>query len=191
MSFLAARFHQWHDGPVKAIAASADRVAPGGTDGVIRVMSLSGDHIGTTTLDTPVNDIALSPTGRVAIAAKDGSVRGYDPSVRRTYEVGDHDHWVMSVAWSGDGRWIASGSEDGTIGLWEPEGPGVRRVILGHPVNSIDWRGDGIPVARRVPRCMDRPGPVLADRPGRRRFHDRGARPLRSGVVGVVDAGRI
>jgi len=147
MSFLAARFHQWHDGPVKTIAASADRVATGGTDGVIRVMSLSGDHIGTTTLDTPVNDIALSPTGRVAIAAKDGSVRVYDPSVRRTYEVGDHDHWVMSVAWSGDGRWIASGSEDGTIGLWEPEGPGVRRVILGHPVNSIDWRGDVIAAA--------------------------------------------
>ena len=147
MSFLAARFHQWHEGPVKAIAAGEDRIATGGADGAVRVMTLAGDHVGTSQLDCPVNDVDISITGRIAIAAKDGSVRVFDPAVRRTYEVGDHDHWVMAVAWSDDGRWIASGSEDGTIGLWEPEGSGVRRVVLGRPVNSIDWNGDLIAAA--------------------------------------------
>jgi len=142
VTFLAARYHQWHQGPVKAIATTGDRIATGGADGAVRVMTLAGDHVGTSTLDCPVNGVAIDGTGRVAIAAKDGSVRVFDPAVRRTYVVGDHDHWVMAVAWSGDGRWIASGSEDGTIGLWEPDGAGVRRVVLGRPVNSVDWRGD-------------------------------------------------
>ena len=147
MSYLAARFHQWHQGPIKALAAGHDRIATGGVDGVVHVMTLGGDHVGAATIECPINGVALAPDGRVAIAAKDGSVRVYDPAVRRTYSVGDHDHWVMSVAWSDDGRWIASGSEDGTIGLWEPDGPGVRRVVLGHPVNSIDWVGDLIAAA--------------------------------------------
>jgi hypothetical protein len=147
VSFLAARFHQWHEGPIKALAARDDRLATGGADGTVHVMTLAGDRMGTSRVDTPVNGVAISVDGRVAIAAKDGSVRVFDPGVRRTYTVGDHDHWVMAVAWSDDGRWIASGSEDGTIGLWEPDGPGVRRVDLGRPVNSIDWRGDLIAAA--------------------------------------------
>src|SRR3990170_4916003 len=122
MSYLAARFHQRHQGPIKALAAGHDRIATGGVDGVVHVMTLGGDHVGAATIECPINGVALAPDGRVAIAAKDGSVRVYDPAVRRTYSVGDHDHW-------------------------EPDGPGVRRVVLGHPVNSIDWVGDLIAAA--------------------------------------------
>jgi WD40 repeat protein len=33
-----------------------------------------------------------------------------------------HSHWVTSVAWSGDGTRVCSGSGDRTVCLWQVEG---------------------------------------------------------------------
>ena len=42
----------------------------------------------------------------------------------------------MSVAFSPDGKWIASASWDGTIGLWQPNGRNIR-FLRGH--NGAIW----------------------------------------------------
>jgi WD40 repeat protein len=48
---------------------------------------------------------------------------------------------VVTVAWSPDGKYIASGSEDNTIIIWNPENGKFMQKLQGHtkPVRSIVW----------------------------------------------------
>ena len=148
MTFLAARVHELHQGPIKGLDVTGSHIATGGAEGAVRVLSINGEHVGSSTAHTDiVNSVALDHRGAVASGSRDRTVRVYDPLIGRSYVVGDHDHWVMSVTWSDDGSRIASGSEDGTVGIWDPNGSAVRRIDLGHPTNSVDWRGDVIAVA--------------------------------------------
>ncbi len=148
MTFIPERIHQLHAGPMMGLDIDENFIASGGADGAVRVLSISGKHVGKSTAHTDiVNSVALDSKGMVASGSRDRTVRVYDPSIGRSYVVGDHDHWVMSVTWSDDGTRLASGSEDGTVGIWEPNGSSVRRIDLGYPTNSVDWRGDVIAVA--------------------------------------------
>jgi WD40 repeat protein len=47
-----------------------------------------------------------------------------------------HKGRIMGVAFSPDGKWIASASWDGTIGLWQPNGRNIR-FLRGH--NGAVW----------------------------------------------------
>jgi WD40 repeat protein len=44
-----------------------------------------------------------------------------------------HEDRVLSVAFSRDGRWLASGSKDGTIKIWDPARDRAARAFHGHP----------------------------------------------------------
>jgi glucose/arabinose dehydrogenase len=56
-----------------------------------------------------------------------------------------HTDSVNSVAWSPDGKILASASDDGTIRLWDTAGGKGPRVLEGHQdaVNSVAWSPDG------------------------------------------------
>jgi len=56
-----------------------------------------------------------------------------------------HQKWVCSVAWSNDGKILASGSEDETIKLWEVDSGREILSIRGHSgyVNSVAFSRDG------------------------------------------------
>ncbi len=57
-----------------------------------------------------------------------------------------HSSYVFSVAWSPDGRTLASGSTDQSIRLWEPQSSSQSiRTLSGHtnPINSVAWSPDG------------------------------------------------
>ena len=56
-----------------------------------------------------------------------------------------HQKWVCSVAWSNDGKILASGSEDETIKLWEVNTGREILSMFGHSgyVNSVAFSPDG------------------------------------------------
>lgn len=136
-----ARVHELHAGAVKALDAAHGLLASGGADGVVRIIADTGDHAGSYRHADIVNAVAIAP-GRVASGSRDRTVRVWRQESGRSYILGEHDHWVMAVAWSPDGERIVSGSEDGTIRLWEPERADVRVIPAGGTVNGVAW-GDG------------------------------------------------
>ena len=60
-----------------------------------------------------------------------------------------HDVGVTSVAWSPDGRQVATGSGDRTVRVWDAETGEERRCLRGHAggVESVAWSPDGRQVA--------------------------------------------
>lgn len=56
-----------------------------------------------------------------------------------------HVDYVNTLAWSPDGRWIASGACDGTVQVWEAATGRLYSTYLGHtdPVYALAWSPDG------------------------------------------------
>ncbi|MBA2679048.1 MAG: protein kinase, partial [Ktedonobacteraceae bacterium] len=57
----------------------------------------------------------------------------------------NHTSWVSAVAWSPNGKLIASGSWDTMVQIWDAASGGTIRTYEGHeqPVKSIAWSPDG------------------------------------------------
>ncbi|MCH7585213.1 MAG: hypothetical protein IH941_08635, partial [Acidobacteria bacterium] len=84
MTFLGARVHQLHQGPVKGLDVTGSHIATGGPEGVVRVLSINGEHLGSSTAHTDiVNSVALDSKGMVASGSRDRTVRVYDPLIGR------------------------------------------------------------------------------------------------------------
>lgn len=84
-----------------------------------------------------VNKLAISPDKRVLAVAGHSSVRLFDTSAgappkgqdSRGYAASSqvkplttfegHTNNVTSIAWHYDGKWLVSGSEDGTLRIWD------------------------------------------------------------------------
>jgi WD40 repeat protein len=58
----------------------------------------------------------------------------------------DHDHSVSSAAISADSKYVLTGSDDGTVRLWDFETGNELRQLLGHSsdVNSVAFSPDGM-----------------------------------------------
>ncbi len=61
----------------------------------------------------------------------------------------EHTGFVNTVAWSPDGKYIASGSADGTVRMWDVATGKQMYVYRGHQasVNSIVWSPDSQRIA--------------------------------------------
>ena len=98
-------------------------------------------------LDEVPFDSALSPDGeRVAVGMVGSDVaRVYDVATGEPVAIlPKHRYSVNSVAWSPDGRWIATGSGDSSVRVWSATTGELEERLLGHTgvVNTVDWAAD-------------------------------------------------
>ncbi len=153
-----------HEGGARAVAWSRDgaRIFSGGNDGRLKAwpaapppeaLVLNG-HAGA------VLRVAFSPDGRRLAssggraggdrpAASDDTIRVWDlASGSQTLALAGHEGAVPGLAWSPDGRSIASGGADGTIRLWDAA-TGAQRWILpsqNRPIEALAFSPEaGVP----------------------------------------------
>ncbi|MEL6328582.1 MAG: protein kinase [Planctomycetota bacterium] len=76
-----------------------------------------------------------APSGRIAIAAEDGTITILRPESGRFREIrtfAGHDDTIGDLAWSPDGGMLASGGNDAVVRVWDPESGRMLREMLGH-----------------------------------------------------------
>ena len=161
------RMHRGHTNTVNSVVFSPDgsMLASGSADDTIRLWNPeTGEHIRTLTGHTDaVNSVVFSPDGSMlASGSRDDTIRLWNPETGehiRTLEghgtqkrtLGIFGQWsaathgIYSVVFSPDGSMLASGSEDNTVRLWNPETGEHIRTLEGHggDVNSVVFSPDG------------------------------------------------
>jgi WD40 repeat protein len=98
----------------------------------------------------PVNDIALSPDGRLLAAAGEAGIcLWYLPEARPIRHLDGETGPVTSVAFSPDGYQLVAGGRDGLVRLWDIRGDTMSRRLGAHlgPVRSVAFGPGGHRVA--------------------------------------------
>eukprot|EP00873_Tetraselmis_striata_P021510 jgi/Tetstr1/441774/TSEL_029991.t1 len=157
-----------HSSVVFSVAFSPDgkTVASGSADGTVRLWdAASGAAVATLAGHSDrVTSVAFSPDGKtVASGSADNTVRLWDAAsgaavatlaghsrqaARRVATLAGHSGEVISVAFSPDGKTVASGSDD-TVRLWDAASGAAVATLAGHSsiVISVAFSPDGKTVA--------------------------------------------
>ncbi|KAM0752112.1 WD40 repeat-like protein [Meredithblackwellia eburnea MCA 4105] len=138
-----------HPAPAQQDALSVILVT-GGYDNTIRfweawsgVCSRTLNH-----QEHQVNKLAISPDKRFLAAGGNTTVKLYDIATSASGQGGanagplltltGHTANITSLAWHAEGKWLASGSEDGTVKIWDPRTPNPQRNYAHlSPVNDL------------------------------------------------------
>jgi WD40 repeat protein len=151
-----------HTNGVNSVAFSPDGrlLASGSLDRTIKLWEVaSGSEVRSLYGQADwVRSVAFSPDGKLLASGSCGKRRGFGYCIQGEIKLWDvasgrevrtlsgHTDWVWSVAFSPDGRLLASGSWDTTIKLWEVASGSEVRSLTGHPgfgVNSVAFSPNG------------------------------------------------
>lgn len=158
-----------HAQMVKAVSFSPDgtTIASGGADGTVVLWhAATGNKIHVIDAHSKdVEAVSFSPDGKMlATAGKDNAIvlwdtatgkeiatlevqprKGLAGSIGRWKSLAGHSQWVVTVAFSPDGRSLASGSSGKAVILWDVKAAEQMKIIEGHSglVRSVAWSPDG------------------------------------------------
>ncbi|CAI5733071.1 unnamed protein product [Hyaloperonospora brassicae] len=140
---------------VTAVCFLADnaQVAAGGLDGEIHVWDLRKDAVATVLQGHAdvVTGVSLSPNGAYLLSnAMDSTVRKWDvrpfvtgERLKTTFMGAKHsfDRTLIRCGWSADMRYVASGSADRNVYIWDAETGNLRYLLPGHTgsVNEVTF----------------------------------------------------
>jgi WD40 repeat protein len=149
-----------HSSPVKSVAFSLGGIlASGSWDKTVKLWNITtGEEISTLTgHQLQVSAVAFSPQGHLlASASFDRTIRLWDLSSLHIqtqkklkecpcHSLCGHAWAVLTVAFSPNGKILATGSDDNTIKLWDVNTGQVIRTLLGHSwsVLAVAFSADG------------------------------------------------
>ncbi|MEO5886791.1 MAG: AAA family ATPase, partial [Anaerolineales bacterium] len=151
--------HMTHDESVLSVAFSPDGkyVVSGSFDNTVRVWeAATGQELARMTHDGWVSSLAFSPDGKYVVSAGcderdnangscvEGTARVWEAATGQELARMTYDEYVSSVAFSPDGKYVVSGSEDFTARVWEAvSGQELARMTLDGPVYSVTFSPDG------------------------------------------------
>lgn len=140
-----ARVLAGHQGNVNAVAFLPDgRIVTAGYDGTLRIWPAGDAPPRIVTLPTPLNALAVTGEGEIAVAGGDAVVRllAPDGGVRAAIAVGPNP--VIALALSPDETRLAAATAGGAVAIVDRAGGTILRRLVGPglPVWSVAWRGD-------------------------------------------------
>lgn len=120
------QIHRKHQAEVKAIDVSSDgkQVASGSSDGVIHLWNISTGTVTGTIETNHVRSLCFSPDGkRIAYGCNDGLTRIWDMATEKSTSLDGHNSAVDHVAFSPNGKWLASANGRGgrKLVVWDLE----------------------------------------------------------------------
>jgi WD40 repeat protein len=88
---------------------------------------------------------AIAPDGKSIACGYASTVRLWDSSGKELAKLDGHKGRVLGMAFSPDGKFVASGSKDKTVRIWDVAGKREHRIHEGHKgaVTSVAFSADG------------------------------------------------